>query len=50
MKNPKFRPVHKRREITTNAAPDTHTEFCKRCFARNGDKYCPKAGKRECSV
>ena len=49
MKNPKFRPVHKRREISTNAAPDDHEKFCKRCFARNGYKYCPKKGK-ECSI
>lgn len=50
MKSPKFRPVHKRREITTNAERDNHQEFCKRCFARNGTKYCPKKDLRECSI
>lgn len=50
MKNPKIRPVHKRREITTNAAPDTHKVFCERCFKRNGLKYCPKGVREECSV
>ena len=35
---------------TTNAAPDTHTKFCARCFARNGNKYCPKQGMGACDI
>lgn len=50
MKNPKFRPVHKKREITTNSAPDTHKKFCERCIARNGNKYCPEHGKGACDI
>lgn len=42
MKNPAFRPVHKRKQRTTNAAPDTHMEFCKRCYARNLAAFCPR--------
>lgn len=29
---------------TTNAAPDTHKAFCKRCFRLNGG-ICPMTGK-----
>lgn len=35
MKNPMFRPVHKVKQLPTNAAPDTHKKFCDRCFAHN---------------
>lgn len=28
---------------TTNAAPDTHKAFCKRCFKQNGN-VCPMTG------
>ena len=35
MKNPKFRPAHKQKEQTLNAAPDTHKKFCERCWAYN---------------
>lgn len=48
MKNPKFRPVHKKREITTNCARDTHKEFCKRCLAYN--KECPAKNPKECDL
>lgn len=50
MKNPKFRPVHKKRERTTNYPPDKHSVFCERCFARNGFEYCPKEGRKECQI
>ena len=42
MKNPAFRPIHKLKQPTTNAAPGTHKEFCNRCFARNSFDCCPR--------
>ena len=45
MKHPNFRPNHKRREQTTNAAPDTHQKFCERCFAYNNG--CLMTNKRK---
>lgn len=55
MKSPTIRPVHKKKEPTTNYAGDTHKEFCKRCFARNGVMFCPRdkhgwVDIRECSL
>lgn len=33
------------RNPTTNSASDKHKEFCKRCFARNGFRFCPEDPK-----
>lgn len=30
---------------TTNAAPDTHKAFCKRCFLQYNKGICPMTGK-----
>lgn len=52
MKSNVFRPNHNKREPTTNAAPDPHAKFCRRCFQQNG--YCPSNGKnypdKDCSI
>ena len=55
MKQPAFRPVHKKKEPTTNYVADTHMEFCVRCSKRNGRRFCPRSknggiSMRECSL
>lgn len=42
MKNPTFRPNHKRKEQTLNCKPDNHARFCKRCVSYNNG--CPNTG------
>lgn len=37
------------KKSTTNYAPDSHKEFCKRCFAHNGRCTNP-GGPKACSL